>query len=185
MALDELTELEKMFEKILKENRNLNFLDENDMSPLMMAVESSAEKYVTQFLAKGADPNFQNSKGNTALFYIPKFRNALGGLENMQYADINAFHNENIKNILIRFVGYNYNYRIQNEEGNTALHLYVKRPCPIENKMDLIDSLPYLTFTNNVNIENKNKETALDIIAKYSNRVMLDVFMYVCNKKGI
>lgn len=58
----------KIVELLLKENANINALeDNNNYTPLMIAVEKNNPSLVQYFIDEGADLNLQDNEGNTAL----------------------------------------------------------------------------------------------------------------------
>lgn len=145
--IDSIMKKDKIKTKIMIKGMSLDFLWD-DMSPLMLAC--SQEKLIAlNMINHGLDPNLENSRGRTALFYA-----CLNG----DYEIVNELYNKN---------GFN---KLEDKEGTTVLHCAAH-----SNSEQVVDFLLNLGIDPNVR-DSKNK-TPLHYAAWHEKPAICDVLI--------
>lgn len=153
--------LQEIAEFLIKNGSDVNIKGYNGITPLMNAVAIN-NKYITKLLiSSGANVNARDDEGNPALNYAVVNNNLRG----MKYllknkADPNIQNNDGNTPLMVTIEYYN-NY--------TGLGVIAYR--------DIVRLL-LQQFRINVNIQNKNKDTALHLLADGGNSDIAEMLIY-------
>lgn len=169
---------------ILLKNKNINInaVNYNNYSPLMIASMAGSEKMIIKLLHNGADINHQHCNGNTALHVAVKTNHYNIVKKLLEYnANVNIIniHNEtpicfaSNYNIIKLLLLYRANPNHTDKKSNTLLHRLVKYGSLNCIKL-LIDyqANPLIENYNKLNVIEyariQNKHHIVDILTKYS-----------------
>jgi hypothetical protein len=176
---------------LLEHGANPNLKDIDRWTALMMASRHSNNdsniETVKLLLEHGLNPNLKDNDGWTALIYASKYSNNGSNIETVKlllehganpnlkgnygwtalmYALLQLNDNviDAMMEIINLFIKYDYDLNIQDNEGNTILMQILNRQII---NINIVKTL--LNHSININIKNKNNETALIIASKKSN----------------
>ena len=168
----------KDVQHLISAGMDVNVLDENDMSPLMIASQAGHKGLVEQLIEAKADVNLQNLSGDTALIYASK------DLRNKSVvADLKGInHMEKIQECMQVLLQHNAEINIQGKDGDTALmhlgktasYLVQSIESPFQNR--ILAAIEQCMFTlidagADPNLKNDNGCTALILGANLFNFV--------------
>ncbi len=154
-------QLESCIEELKKNDKNVNFLDEKGMAPLHYAIIDGKPSSIKILLEAGANPDFQDKAGNSALHHAMKaLRDDLVSLF------LNDDPDEKSK-LGLNNAAINVDTQLKNNDGDTPLHLYAKRGDHAGNQ--LLKKHGNRFPISNLYIQNEKQETPLHCAISYDN----------------
>jgi len=131
----------KIVRILFRNHANVNAVDNNGQTALMMAVNNDNLEMIETLVNNGADVNIQNNKGETPLMYAV-----------CSYGEKNI-----VKNIVTFLLNNNANVNIQNNEGETPLMVAAYR-----HELDIVQILR--DGGADIYIKNNKGKTAKDYV---------------------
>lgn len=169
-----------MVKMLIANGADVNYFVSDSQAPLMIAVGNADLQTFNLLINMGADVNYVNKLGKTCIYYMQAFQEQwtiwramvkeLKGKININHQDINGdtvLHINPERYWLYKEL--NPDLNIQNNHGDTPLHILIRK----SNNIDIIKSL--IEGGAKIDIKNNNNETVLDIAVKKHNKNVINL----------
>lgn len=169
-----------MVKMLISNGADVNYFVSDSQAPLMIAVGNADLQTFNLLINMGADVNYVNKLGKTCIYYMQAFQEQwtiwramvkeLKGKININHQDINGdtvLHINPERYWLYKEL--NPDLNIQNNHGDTPLHILIRK----SNNIDIIKSL--IEGGAKIDIKNNNNETVLDIAVKKHDKNVINL----------
>ena len=169
-----------MVKMLIANGADVNYFVSDSQTPLMIAVGNADLQTFNLLINMGADVNYVNKLGKTCIYYMQAFQEQwtiwramvkeLKGKININHQDINGdtvLHINPERYWLYKEL--NPDLNIQNNHGDTPLHILIRK----SNNIDIIKSL--IEGGAKIDIKNNNNETVLDIAVKKHDKNVINL----------
>lgn len=169
-----------MVKMLIANGADVNYFASASQAPLMIAVGNADLQTFNLLINMGADVNYVNKLGKTCIYYMQAFQEQwtiwramvkeLKGKININHQDINGdtvLHINPERYWLYKEL--NPDLNIQNNHGDTPLHILIRK----SNNIDIIKSL--IEDGAKIDIKNNNNETVLDIAVKKHDKNVINL----------
>lgn len=169
-----------MVKMLIANGADVNYFVSDSQAPLMIAVGNADLQTFNLLINMGADVNYVNKLGKTCIYYMQAFQEQwtiwramvkeLKGKININHQDINGdtvLHINPERYWLYKEL--NPDLNIQNNHGDTPLHILIRK----SNNIDIIKSL--IEGGAKIDIKNNNNETVLDIAVKKHDKNVINL----------